>query len=129
MASLCIVIDVARKLKKMIIAKHAMTNCQQFMRKKYIIKKYEIKTVAEWIDITKDSIHSMTSKKKFDDSLIDNQDVIAMKDVADMEDLGIVADKEVEELKAKTISTVVTDGNEIDVNVTYSFDPRNDHQA
>ena len=31
--------------------------------KKNIIKKYEIKTVAEWIDITKDSIHSMTSKK------------------------------------------------------------------
>ena len=52
-----------------------------------------------------------------------------MKDVADMEDLGIVADKEVEELKAKTISTVVTDCNEIDVNVTYSFGPRNDHQA
>ena len=85
----------------MIIANLAMTNCQQFMRKK-MIKKYDIKTVAEWIHITKDSIHSMTSKKMVvDDSSIDNQDGIVVKAVADMEDLEIVTDKEVEYLNVE----------------------------
>ena len=101
MASLCIVIDVARKWKLMIIAKHAMTNCQQFIRKK-TIKRYESKTVSEWIDATKDSINSMTSKKMVvDDSSIDNQDGIVVKAVADMEDLEIVTDKEVEYLNVE----------------------------
>ena len=31
-------------------------------KEKGIIKKYEIKPVSEWIDITKNSIHNMTSK-------------------------------------------------------------------
>ena len=67
-----------------------MTNCQQFMRKK-MIKKYDIKTVAEWIHITKDSIHSMTSKKMVvDDSSIDNQDVIVVKDVDKNKDVKSV---------------------------------------
>ena len=58
---------------------------------KKMIKKYDIKTVAEWIHITKDSIHSMTSKKMVvDDSSIDNQDVIVVKDVDKNKDVKSV---------------------------------------
>ena len=62
-----------------------------------MIKIYDIKTVTEWIDANKHFINSMTSNKMIvDDSSIDNQDVIVVKAVENMEDLEIVADKEVE---------------------------------
>ena len=62
-----------------------------------MIKIYDIKTVAEWIEANKHFINSMTSNKMIvDDSSIDNQDGIVVKAVADMEDLEIVTDKEVE---------------------------------
>ena len=62
-----------------------------------MIKIYDIKTVAEWIEANKHFINSMTSNKMIvDDSSIDNQDVIVVKAVENMEDLEILADKEVE---------------------------------
>ena len=71
-------------------------------KKKEIIEKYEIKTVKEWIDITKDSIHNMTSKTIVaDDSSFVNQDVISVKDVAGIEDLAFLTDKEFENLMLK----------------------------
>ena len=90
----------------MIVAKHAMINCHQFVKKK-IIKKYEIKPVSEWITIAKNSIHSMTSKTIVaEDSSIVNQDVTSVKDAAGIENLEFLTDKD-----------VVTDCNELDVNV------------
>ena len=63
-----------------------MINCLQFVIKKGIIKKYEIKPVLEWIDITKNSIHNMTSKTIVpEDSSIVNQDVVSVKDVGDID--------------------------------------------
>ena len=76
-------------------------------KEKGIIEKYEIKLVSEWIDITKNSIHNMTSKTIVpEDSSIVNQDVVSVKDVGDIKDLEILTDKD-----------VVTDCNELDVNV------------
>ena len=76
-------------------------------KKKEIIKKYEIRPVSEWITITKNSIHSMTSKTIVaKDSSLVNQDVISVKDVAGIEDLEFLTDKD-----------AVTDCNELDVNV------------
>ena len=73
-------------------------------KKKEIIKKYEIKPVSEWITITKNSIHSMTSKTIIAvDSSIVNQDVISVKDVAGIEDLEFLTDKGFEKLNVKKI--------------------------
>ena len=67
-----------------------------------MIKIYDIKTVAEWIEANKHFINSMTSNKMIvDDSSIDNQDVIVVIAVKNMEDLEIVAEKEVEEVNVE----------------------------
>ena len=67
-----------------------------------MIKIYDIKTVTEWIDANKHFINSMTSNKMIvDDSSIDNQDVIVVIAVKNMEDLEIVAEKEVEEVNVE----------------------------
>ena len=108
----------------MIFAKDAMINCHQFIiKKKAIIEKYDLRTVSEWITITKDSNHSMTSKTIVpENSSIYNQDVVSVKDVGGIDELEIFSyDVNVEEAVAginelefsnvndKNGSTVVSD--------------------
>ena len=88
------------------------------IHEKKTIKKYEIKTVTEWITKTRDSIHSLTSKTNVPEDLsIVIQDVVSVKDVGGIDDLEILSDvvnveetvAGMKEFEFSNVNTVVSD--------------------